>query len=66
MINTPKMISRHLGPPPHPTAVVLISDRFETASAGSFPASVAPGWTVVTCVVAPRTKGGPLYDEEQL
>jgi hypothetical protein len=66
MTNTPKMTSHLFGPPPHATAAVPTSDRFETASADRFPGSGALGWTVVTCVVAPRTNGGPLHNEEQL
>ncbi len=65
MTNTPKMISRLSGPPPHPTAAVPTSGRSETASTDTFPASNAPGWTVVTCVGAPRTNGGSLHNKEQ-
>jgi hypothetical protein len=53
------------GPPPHPTAVVPTGDRLATPSADSFPASIAPGWTVATCIGAPRTNGS-LRNEEQL
>jgi hypothetical protein len=61
-----KMFSHLSGPPPHATAAVPTSDRFETASADRFPGSGAPGWTVVTCVGALRTDGGPLHNEGQL
>jgi hypothetical protein len=62
---SPKMFSRFSGTPPHPTDTASASDRFETASADSFPASDAPGWTAVTGVGAPHTSGGPLHNEEQ-
>lgn len=50
---------------PNPTAVPT-SDRFETASADSFPASDAPSWAAATGLGTPRTNGGPLHNEEQL
>lgn len=64
MTNT--LMSRFSGPPPHPTAVVPTGDRLVTPSADSFPASIAPGWTVATCVDAPRTNGSPFQKKEQL
>jgi hypothetical protein len=66
MTNTPTMIRRLSGPSPHPTAAVPTCDRSETASTDSFLAGIAPGWTVVTCLGAPRTNGGSLHNEEQL
>jgi len=62
---SPKMFSRLSGTPPHPAATVPTGDRFETASADSFPASDAPGWTAVTGLGAPRTIGDPWHNEEQ-
>lgn len=63
MTNT--LISRLSGPPPHPTAVGPTGDRLATPSPDSFPASIAPGWTVATCVGASRANGS-LRNEEQL
>jgi hypothetical protein len=62
---SPKRFGRLPRTPPHPTGAGSASDRFETASADSFPASDAPGWTAVTGVGAPRAIGGPRHNEEQ-
>ena len=40
---SPKRFSHLPGPPPHPTGAVPTSDRFETASTDSFPASDCAG-----------------------
>jgi hypothetical protein len=60
-----KRFSHLPGATPHPTGAGSASDRFETASTDSFPASDAPGWTAVTGVGTPRTIGGPWHNEEQ-
>jgi hypothetical protein len=50
----------------HPTDVLSFGDRCETASADSFPASDAPGWTAVTGTGAPRSGGGRLRNNKEL
>jgi hypothetical protein len=62
---SPKSFSHLPATPSHSSGAGSASDRFETASADSFPASDAPGWTAVTGVGTPRTVGGPLHNEEQ-
>jgi hypothetical protein len=47
------------------TDAIPTRDRFETASADSFPASDAPGWAAVTGVGAPHTSGGPLDNKKR-
>ena len=56
---------RRSGAARHPSGTVSISDRCETASVDSFPASDAPGWTAITGTGAPCTTGnGHLWKEE--
>jgi hypothetical protein len=59
-----KRSGRLPGTAAHSTDAIPTRDRFETASADSFPASDAPGWTAVTGVGAPRTSGGPLDNKK--
>ena len=58
-------LGRRPGAPLHPTRAAPIGDRYEIASADSFPASDAPGWTAVTGSGAPRIRGGFLSNEER-
>ena len=62
---SPNKFSLRPEAPLHPAGAGSISDRCETASADSFPASDAPAWTAVTGSGAPRTGRSPLHNQEQ-
>jgi hypothetical protein len=59
-----KKFRRRAGARLHPTGAISTDDRYEIASADSFPASDAPGWTAVTGSGAPRTGGDFLHNKE--
>jgi hypothetical protein len=63
-VKSPNKFGRRPGAPRHPTGAVSIADRYEVASADSFPASDAPGWTAVTGSGAPLTGGGFLHNAD--
>jgi hypothetical protein len=57
--------SRRPGAASYPTGAVPIGDRYDTASADSFPASDAPAWIAVTGSGAPRSGDGTSGDDEE-
>jgi hypothetical protein len=57
--------SRRPGAAPHSAGAVPIGDRYDTASADSFPASDAPAWIAVTGSGAPRSGDGASGNDEE-